>query len=192
MLSAEHRFSGHFSVLANYTYSHCIADPQTTELSAPVYTDPSNRRFDRGNCTSVDMHHNFNLSGVLQSPQVSSRTLQWIAGNWRLAPIVSAHTGSYFTVMTGLDNAYSGIPGQRPNQVLANPYCVPKGVNCWINASAFAMPAAGTLGNEGVNNLLGPVFLMWTPPSRAYSQSRKGNPSRSASKCSTSKIGLTC
>jgi Carboxypeptidase regulatory-like domain/TonB dependent receptor-like, beta-barrel len=180
IISAEHRFSNHFSMLANYTWSHCIADLQTTELSGPVYTDPADRRFDRGNCLDVDMHHNFNLSAVLQSPHFSSRMLQWIAGDWQLAPIVSAHTGSYFTVTMGSSNvdlAGTGIAGQRPNQILADPYCAPKRVspyftsatNCWINASAFGLPGGGidpvthnepgVLGNEGVNNLGGPGYF---------------------------------
>ena len=159
LLSAEHRLSSHFSMLANYTWSHCIADPQTTELSGPIYTDPSNRRFDRGNCSYIDVHHNFNLSGVLQSPHYSSRALQLIAGNWQLAPIVGVHSGSYFTLNTGVDNALTGIPAQRPNQVLADPYCVPKTVNCWVNVSAFANAAAGTLGNMKANSLEGPGFV---------------------------------
>ena len=159
LLSAEHRFSSHFSILANYTWSHCIADPQTTELSGPIYTNPNNRRFDRGNCNLVDVHHVFNLSAVLQSPHFSSRTLQSIAGNWRLSPIVSAHTGSYFTVTTGVSDPVTGIAGQRPDQKLSNPYCVPKGPNCWVNAAAFAVPVINTFGNEGVNNLEGPGFF---------------------------------
>jgi hypothetical protein len=166
IVSAEHRFASHYSMLANYTWSHCIADPQTTELSAPIYTDPANRRFDRGNCTSVDVHHNVNISGVLQSPHFSSRALQWIAGDWQLAPIVGIHTGSYFTVTTGVDNALTGIPAQRPNQKLANPYCTPKHIsfpdltgNCWLNALAFGNPLTGTLGNSKVNSLEGPGFV---------------------------------
>jgi Carboxypeptidase regulatory-like domain len=171
LLSAEHRFSSHFSMLANYTWAHCIADLQTTELSGPIYTDPSNRRFDRGNCASVDVHHNFNLSAVLQSPHFSSRTLQWIAGDWQLAPIVSAHTGSYFTAVlgAGVDPALTGIPGQRPNlnPAVPNPYCAHNNVSpagkppavCWVTGTAFLTPATGTLGNEGVNNLEGPGFF---------------------------------
>ena len=80
IVSAEHRFSNHFSMLANYTWAHCIGDLVTTELSGPIYTNPANRRFDRGNCTAVDVRSNFNLSAVLQSPHYSSRPLQWIAG----------------------------------------------------------------------------------------------------------------
>jgi len=159
IVSAEHRLSSHFSMLANYTFSHCIGDLVTTELSGPVYTNPSDRRFDRGNCTAVDIHHNFNLSAVLQSPHYSSRPVQWIAGGWQLAPIVSLHSGSYFEVTTGLDNALTGIGAQRPNQVLPNAYCTTKTINCWMNASAFADPAAGTLGNMGINNLEGPGYF---------------------------------
>jgi Carboxypeptidase regulatory-like domain/TonB dependent receptor-like, beta-barrel len=159
IVSAEHRLSNHFSVLANYTWSHCIADPQTTELSGPIGTNPANRRFDRGNCPYIDVHHNFNLSGVLQSPRYSSRALQLIAGGWQLAPIVGIHSGSHFTLSTGVDNALTGIPAQRPDQVLSNPYCAAKGPNCWINGSAFANPATGTLGNMKANSLEGPGYI---------------------------------
>ncbi|MDE3170972.1 MAG: TonB-dependent receptor, partial [Acidobacteriota bacterium] len=180
LLSAEHRFSNHFSMLANYTWSHCISDLWTQAINGPEYTNPSNRRFDRGNCGNIDMHHNFNLSAVLQSPHFSSRTLQWIAGDWQLSPIVSAHTGSYFTVTLGganADLAANGIGGQRPNMVPGvSPYCAQKRVspfftsagNCWINAAAFSLPGGGldafgnepgALGNEGMNNLLGPGFF---------------------------------
>jgi hypothetical protein len=76
MVSAEHRLSNHFSMLANYTFAHCIGDPPSTELSGPIYTNPANRRFDRGNCTAVDVRHNFNLSAVLQSPRYASRPLR--------------------------------------------------------------------------------------------------------------------
>jgi hypothetical protein len=161
ILSVEHRLSNHFSMLANYTWSHCIADPQTTELSGPMYTDTSDRRFDRGDCTAVNVAQNFNLSAVLQSPHYSSRPLQWIAGDWQLAPIVGAHTGSYFTVTTGEDNALDdvGTTTQRPNQILADPYCVPQTINCYLSGKAFAYPAAGTLGNLGLNSLIGPNYF---------------------------------
>ncbi len=159
IVSAEHRLSSHFSMLANYTWSHCIGDLVTTELSGPVYTDPADRRFDRGNCTAVDVRENFNLSAVLQSPHYSSRPLQWIAGDWELAPIVGLHSGSYFEVTTGVDNALSGIGAQRPNQVLSQPYCYPQTINCWLNPKAFAAPAPGTLGDSGINSLVGPGYF---------------------------------
>jgi Carboxypeptidase regulatory-like domain/TonB dependent receptor-like, beta-barrel len=180
LLSAEHRFSNHFSMLANYTWSHCISDLWTQAINGPEYTDPANRRFDRGNCTSVDIHHSFNLSAVLQSPHFSSHILQLIAGDWQLSPIFTAHTGSYFTAILGgvnADDAANGIGAQRPNLVPGvSPYCTPKRVspyftsagNCWINSAAFSLPGGGldangnepgAFGNEGVNNLEGPGFF---------------------------------
>ena len=160
IVSAEHRFAQSFSMLANYTYAHCISDLQTTELSGPVYLDPNNRRYDRGNCTAVDVRQNFNLSAVLQSPHFSSsRALRWLASDWQLAPIVGAHSGSYFTVTTGIDNALSGIGGQRPTLVSTNPYCANKSYTCWLNRAAFGSPTPGTLGNLGNNNLAGPGYF---------------------------------
>ena len=163
ILSAEHRLTQHFSMLVNYTWSHCISDAQTTELSAPITNNPNNFRYDRGNCSYVDVHHNFNFSGVLQSPHFSSSALQWIAGNWQLAPIIGIHSGSYFNVTTGLDNALNGAGGtslgQRPDLVLSDPYCHPKTINCWMNKSAFANPAAGTYGNLPMNHLEGPGYI---------------------------------
>jgi len=160
IMSAEHRLSNHFMVLANYTWSHCISDLVTSELSGPIYTNPANRRGDRGNCTQIDTRGNFNLSAVVQSPHMSSRVLQWVAGDWQLSPIVTAHTGGYFNVTTGVDNALNGIGGQRPNQLVNDPYCAHQSISCWMNLTGtFAAPAAGTFGNFGYNNLVGPGFF---------------------------------
>jgi hypothetical protein len=159
IVSAEHRLSNHFMVLANYTWSHCISDLVTTELSGPIYTNPANRRGDRGNCTQIDTRQNFNLSAVLQSPHLSSRILQWVAGDWQLSPIIGAHSGGYFSVTTGVDNALNGIGGQRPNQVTGNVYCQNQSIGCWMNLSAFGSPAPGTFGNVGVGTLIGPGYF---------------------------------
>ncbi len=167
VVSAEHRLSSHFMVLANYTWAHCISDLVTSELSGPVYTNPANRRLDRGNCTSVDVRQNFNLSAVLQSPKFSSRALQLIAGDWQLSPILALHTGSYFTVTSGVDTALNGIGGQRPNLIGSTPYCATQTYTCWLNLSAFGsntpgQPGAvapGTFGNLGYDNVLGPGYF---------------------------------
>jgi Carboxypeptidase regulatory-like domain/TonB dependent receptor len=159
IVSAEHRLSSHFSLLANYTWAHCIGDLVTSELSGPIYTNPADRRFDRGNCTAVDVRHNFNLSAVLQSPHYSNKYVQWFAGDWQLAPIVGGHTGSDFTVTTGVDNALNGIGAQRPNLVNSDAYCAHRTTTCYLNAKAFGSPAPGTFGNLGINNLYGPGYF---------------------------------
>lgn len=60
---------------------------------------------------------------------------------------------------TGIDNALSGLPNQRPNQVLADPYAPNKNIDRWINPAAFQAPAAGTYGNLGAGNVRGPGII---------------------------------
>ena len=168
--SAEHRLSKHFMVLGNYTWSHCISDLVTSELSGPIYSNPLNRRQDRGNCTQSDERQIFNLSGVFQGPHFSSsKPLDWVAGGWQISPIFTAHSGQYLTVTTGVDNALNGIGGQRPNVVNPNVFAPNQGQACptgntscisWLNLSSFnsAVPA-GTFGNLGYGNIAGPGFF---------------------------------
>ena len=49
-----------------------------------------------------------------------------------------------YTVTTGISENLTGLGGDRPNQVLADPYCHPKTVSCWVNPAAFSYPATGT------------------------------------------------
>jgi len=49
--------------------------------------------------------------------------------------------------------------GQRPNQINSDPYCTVRTINCYVNAKAFSNPAAGTLGDLGANNLVGPGYF---------------------------------
>ncbi len=157
LLSMEHRLSNHFSVLANYTWSHCITDPFVSELDGTQWTDPASRRFDRGNCVGIDHRQIFNLSGIAEMPKFSNRVTNQILGNWKLGAIVGKQTGSFYSVTSGVDNAQLGFNGtERANQVLANPYCVVQTPTCWLNPAAFQVPANGTLGNVGAATVQGP------------------------------------
>lgn len=158
LLSVQHRLASHFTVLGNYTWGHCIADPVTTLLNAS-YTNPNDRNFDRGNCGGIDIRHNVNISAVLQSPVYSNHIVRAIAGSWQLSPIFGFRTGSYFTATTGADNALNDVAGQRPNQILPDTACVSQRPNCWLSPSAFSAPAPGTFGSSGANSLLGPGYV---------------------------------
>jgi hypothetical protein len=142
LVSAQRRLAGNFSVLANYTWSHCISDPATTEITGPTYVNPNNRRADRANCDS-DRRHVMNLSFVARTPKFNNKALGLIVTGWQLSGIVRKQSGNYSTVTTGADNALTGVGGQRASQILPDAYAA-RTVDAYLNRAAFAAPAAGT------------------------------------------------
>ena len=173
LVSLQHRLASHFTVLSNYTWSHCITDPFTSELDGVQYTNPANRHFDRGNCVGIDRRHLVNISGVFEAPRFSERWAQAIAGNWRLSTSIRVQSGQSLTVGSGLDQALNGINGQRPN-VIENPYAEEKSFSQWLNPAFFAQPAAGTFGNLGAGAIRGPAwFSLDTALVRAFAVREK-------------------
>ena len=158
LLAAQRRLANNFSLLANYTLSHCISDPATTEITGPTYVNPNNRRADRANCDS-DRRHLVNVSFVASTPQFANGALRLIASNWQLSGIVRQQSGNYSTVTTGADNALTGIGNQRGVQLLANPYDPNRTVDHYLNRAAFASPAPGTYSPPGAFTILNPSSL---------------------------------
>jgi len=144
ILSAQHRLSNSFSVLANWTYSHCLADPSTTELTGPSYVDPENRAADRSNCSS-DHRQQVNISGVLLSPRVRNPWLGVLANGWQAAPIFHWSTGNLTSVTYGTDVALTGAGNQRAQQILPNVYGDGSITN-YLNINAFLAPASAPKG----------------------------------------------
>ncbi len=170
LLSVNHRFSQHFTLLVNYTWSHCISEGDFTgELtnSRPMET-PNNLAAERGNC-GFDRRQLFNSSFVLSSPRFSRRAMQMLLGNWRLSSIISYSSGPWLNILTGTDKSLSGIGKDRPDQIAdsstgscpgPNGTSIPVGsVTCWFNTTAFAANAPGTFGNVGRNTIEGPSFF---------------------------------
>ena len=61
LLKAEHRFSNHYSILANYAWAHCISEADFEgDLGGPQTQNPFNRNGERGNC-GFDLRGTFNL-----------------------------------------------------------------------------------------------------------------------------------
>jgi hypothetical protein len=159
LLSVNHRTAHHITLLGNYTWAHCIADPISQYLGGS-YSYASNRRFDRGQCVGgEDQRQNFQFSMVAESPKYAQRYLQMLAGNWKLAMTANIRAGAAFTATTGISENLTGLGGDRPNQVLADPYCATKSVSCWVNPAAFSFPATGAYGNVGVGTLVGPGYF---------------------------------
>ena len=161
LLSLQRQASRGVTVSGNYTLSHCIGDYADLNSIGPdqaeTYTDPNNRRVDRGNCNS-DRRHLFNLTSVAEMPQFANPRLKAITTGWRLSGIYKWSSGMPFTVINGSDRALTGIDLQRPNQVLANPYLDKSGrpLSQYLNPAAFRLPPFGSSGNLGRGNIQGP------------------------------------
>jgi hypothetical protein len=161
-LSLQSRLAKHVNALANWTWSHCISDPETTEITGPTYTDPGNRGAGRSNC-SADRRHVINVSSVVDTPRWNNVWLNRIAGNWQLSTIFRYQTGDFSTILTGQDNALTGINTafnglglQRAVQLLANPYMPSPSAAQYLNPAAFGFPASGTLSSMRPFSVLNP------------------------------------
>ena len=157
LLSVQRRAARGVTVGANYTWSHCYGDDANLGGgggAGSTYTDPNNRRFDRGNCEG-DRRHVLNLTSVAQTPQFANNKLRMIATGWRVSGIYRKSTGSFLTITSGVDRALTGISSQRAQQVLENPYG-DKSLTNYLNPAAFTLPALGALGNMGPRNIAGP------------------------------------
>jgi Carboxypeptidase regulatory-like domain/TonB dependent receptor-like, beta-barrel len=165
----QKRMSRGTTVLANYTWSHCISDlwngnPGNNGVSSVT---PGDRRVDRGGCDdagaqSTDQRHVFNLSAVAQVPKFSNKVLRSVASDWQFSPILKVKSGPYITVSLGTDNLLNGEGGgnQRPSLVPGvSPYFDKKSVDGWLNPKAFAVPPLGTPGNVGRNTVQAPGMI---------------------------------
>jgi hypothetical protein len=161
LLSVQHRFSKHYTFMANYTWSHCIDEADSGgdlgQASAMVM-NPYNLRGDLGNCGS-DHRQMFNSSVVAVVPPFASTLLRRVASGWQASMIFTAQTGAWVSPLTGGDTSLTASSGaatvEDRTQVLGNPYGNGTASN-WFTRSAFANPAPGTFGNAGRDSLLQP------------------------------------
>jgi hypothetical protein len=156
--SVRRRVSKIVTVNGNYTWSHCIGDiPGGSVNPSTGFTDPNNRRADHGECVA-DRRHLINATIVAESPRFSGAAVRTLASGWRLSGIYSFRAGAPINVTSGLDQAYTGILNQRPNQVLPNAYGDRSSLTHYLNAAAFATPLPGANGTVRYNSLQGPAY----------------------------------
>jgi len=161
LLSLQHRFSHGFTALANYTYSHCIADGDFSgDLRNTPYQNQFDRRGDRGDC-NFDIRQIFNASLVVTSPAKGKQWTSRLLGNWQIAPLLRMTTGVPLNITTGKDNGLSGEGNDRPNLNLG----VPVYNSSWgptlqyLNPNAFSLNAVGSFGNFGRDVVRNPGFI---------------------------------
>jgi hypothetical protein len=168
-LSAQKRLGHGVTVLANYTWSHCISDPWNQNPTGAGVAIPNARRQWRSNCIGTDLRQLFSLNMVATTPKFSNRALRILASDWQVAPILQIKSAQFFSVLAGPDRALSTVPGQPASLVNTNPYPAHQTVDHWLDPAAFQQPALGTYGNLGLNNMKGPgVFQLNLALSRNF------------------------
>jgi hypothetical protein len=162
----EKRFSKGFSLLGSYTWSKTISDGNSYRRQgvqgelAQDFLHNSERAL-----TGFDVRHRVVTSLLYEIPLCGSGQPCFAAtvgrallGGWQVNGIVQAQSGFPFTVLLASATANNGR-STRPNVVAGvSPYA-PESTRSaaqWLNAAAFASPLPFTVGNSGVNNVIGP------------------------------------
>ena len=169
--SIEHRFAHDFTLLSNYTWSHCISTWDFTgELAGTQYQNPLDRAAERGSC-DWDHRQNFVTTMVVQSPGFGNAMVKRVTKDWMLSPIVNLYTGAPFTITDGKDISLTGQGNDRPDVIAPNSvFTLPQAaLPYWFNPAAFQCAGSnaacsafsGQFGNLGRNALYGPGTISW-------------------------------
>jgi hypothetical protein len=160
-ITAQKRFSRNVSVLAVYTWSHCIDNAEQTWFDASYdANNPYNIASNRGDC-GQDVRQLFSSSFVFSTPRFSNSMLAKIAGNWQLSPIIRMNTGLPVNPLSGADDALDGMSSntgattQRPN-VICSPGLTNPTPAEWFNRSCFVANGPGAYGTAGRDSLRAP------------------------------------
>lgn len=161
--------------LIGYTYSRAydtgFTDGLGSIIGATYFPLPGWQSLDWG-LSQINLNHNFTGSIIYDLPFGKGKAWgnNWnaatnaILGNWEVTVIEKATSG--FPVFVIDSNNTSGVnfvnangaaeirPNQTCNPVLSNPTLA-----AWFNASCFAQPPAGELGNANRTPISGPDFV---------------------------------
>ncbi len=153
----QRRRAAGFTLQGTYTYSQCTSDVINYEpgTAGNTYMVPHDRERDHARCNNTNAHI-FSGSIVYSTPTNGQGVLGALTGGWQISSIVSARSGGFLTVTTGVDSALTGQNAQRANQVLDDPFVANPTYDAWLNPAAFAVPAAGSYGTMPLDAFEGP------------------------------------
>ena len=168
------RLSHGLSFKTNYTFSKILDVNSQLDtdfnLSAPSdVLDSYDLALSKGPAAfSVEHQFNGNVSYELPFGRgkhwggAASGPVDKLIGGWQWNSIVTAQTGLRFTPTVGSNRSGNGdianpdVPNRNPAfsgpVILGTP-------NQWFNPNAFLLPTAGTFGNAGRNQFLGPNLI---------------------------------
>jgi Carboxypeptidase regulatory-like domain/TonB dependent receptor len=166
ILEIKKRFSNHYTVFGNYTYSKGF-DTSTDFNTDYGPQDPTNLRLDRG-LSEFDQRHKVVIAGVFDSPWKES-----ILSGFQLAPIFTYSSGHPFNLLAGgAVNGNNHITNERPigaprdtglgpnlidfDMRLTWQHKLNEKVNLQLTAEGFNI--ANRTNFASVNNEVGPLF----------------------------------
>ena len=157
-LNVEKYLSHGLSFLANYTWSRNFSDFSESLTMSYYQTNPFSRNYNYGPSES-DIPYVFKFSGTWEIPHFHlSGVGDKILNGWELAPIFLWQSGVPYSIMSGLDNSFTGdfsdradFIGTKLSQARLNPGRPHRQlVQEYFNTSLFTPNAIGTFGNSGL------------------------------------------
>jgi hypothetical protein len=166
IVEVKKRFSNHFTLFGNYTYSKGI-DTSTDYNTDYGPQDPTNINLDRA-LSEFDERHKVVIAAVIDSPWK-----QTILSGFQLSPIFSYHSGHPFNLLAGGEvNGDNHTTNERPigaprdtglgpnyfdfDTRLTWQHKLAEKVNLQLTAEGFNIP--NRTNYASVNNEVGPVF----------------------------------
>jgi outer membrane receptor protein involved in Fe transport len=169
VLRAEKRYSSGFSLLGSYTLSKCLGWPWQDVFS----WHPLNMRLDRGHCQE-DINHVLTVNSIYELPFGKGKAFlnnggltDAVVGGWKLAAIVSYHTGIWSTLGSSQSlgifvNALPDVSGPVNNSNLHGGLGKNGKLGPYFNvANVHPVTDVGVQGNSSVQSVANPGYADW-------------------------------
>ncbi len=171
-VDVNRRFRTGLAFRTNYTFGRSLDNASAitgTQAGGQngVIMDTDDRKRDYG-LSAFDVRHRFSLNGMYEFPLGKGKPFfsgvtgvaDKLVSGWQLNTIVNLQSGFPFTPLLGFNQSRDGDtgmpdrPNMAPGRTLKDIYL--RTPEHWVDATAFALPLAGTYGNVGRNVLTGP------------------------------------
>ncbi len=164
----EHRYRAGLTFTVSYTLAKSIdTTPGTTFNVTPSRASAQNTqnllKGERG-LSGFDFRQRFVWSPVYElpfgkgRPMLNRGVMSRLVEGWQLSGLVTYQSGRPLTALVTRDQSNTLSNLDRPNMT-GNPNSGPRTVDKWFNTDAFVLQPAGTFGNAGRNNIIGPGIV---------------------------------